>query len=104
MTCTVIDDHTGERMRRTLSIDPDRRVVRDNELTFTDRATSVFAADLEEFVEVEETRATWGNRRKDSKTSAGVFTLDLASGEYVFSSRIRGRLSRGRCYHDDGTI
>lgn len=104
LVCNTIEDHSGERMRRTLTIDPDRRVVHDNELTFTDRAPSMFAADLEEFVEVEHPRVTWGNRRKDSKAGAGVFTLDLATGEYVMSSRIRGRLIHGRCRPDDGSI
>lgn len=104
MACDVTDDQTGKRMHRALSIDADSGIVRDDAMVFREGATSPFAGDIEEFVQVESGRATWGNRRKDSKASAGVFTLDLATGEYAFDSRFRGRLYHGRCRPDDGTI
>ncbi len=104
MACDVTDDQTGKRMHRVLSIDADRGIVRDDAMVFREGATSPFAGDIEEFVQVENGRATWGNRRKDSKAGAGVFTLDLATGEYAFDSRFRGRLYHERCRPDDGTI
>lgn len=104
MACDVTDDQTGKRMQRVLSIDASSGIVRDNAMVFREGATSPFAGDIEEFVQVENGRATWGNRRKDSKAGAGVFTLDLATGEYAFDSRFRGRLAHGRCRPDDGTI
>lgn len=104
MACDVTDNQTGKMMHRVLSIDASSGIVRDNAMAFREGAISPFADNLEEFVQVENGRATWGNRRKDSKAGAGVFTLDLATGEYAFDSWFRGRLSHGRCRPDDGTI
>jgi len=97
MTCNVTADHTGEQMRRSVRIDTDARIVHDNTMTFIDGITSPLAPNLEEFVEVNKGVATWGNRKKTDKAGAGVFTLNLANGNYVMFSRIRGRLHHGTC-------
>lgn len=97
LTCNVTEDHTGEHTRRNLRIDTDARVVHDNTMTFVDGITSPLAPNLEEFVEVNQGVATWGNRKKTDKAGAGVFTLNLANGNYGMFSRIRGRLHHGTC-------
>ncbi len=101
MRCEVVDDHSGEMMHRMVAIDTERRVVRDNELTWTDGATSPLASNLVEFVQDHGNVTSWGNRKKQGGTDAGTFALDLRTGDYTFASRIRGRLSHGACKPDD---
>lgn len=104
LTCSTVMDRTGDQERRTVLIDTDHRIVRDAAMTFTDGATSPLASDIEEFVTVENHRAMWGNRRKLDKAGAGVFTVDLLTGQYAFTSRVRGRLSHGVCRQLDESI
>jgi len=46
LTCDVIHDQSDERTRRMVMIDPDRRVIHDNAMTFTDGATSPLSSTL----------------------------------------------------------
>ena len=101
LTCQVVIEASGQLEQRSVQIDPDNRVVRDNAMTFTDGATSPLAKNIEEFVTVEGHRATWGSRTKLDRKQVGVFTIDLLTGQYTFVTRSLGQFSHGFCRRTD---
>lgn len=101
LSCQVVMERSGELDRRTVLIDTDRRTVRDNDMTFTDGATSPFGPNLQEFVAVEGGRATWGIRMMPSGRPVGVFTYDLHTGGYTVTGRFSGQFTRGLCRSTD---
>lgn len=104
LTCGVVIEMAGEVEQRSVRIDPEANVVQDNAMTFTDGATSPLAANIEEFVTIEERRATWGARTKIDGRIVGTFTVDLRTGGYTFVTRSMGQFSRGTCQRVDPTI
>ena len=101
LSCQVVMAASGELDRRSVLIDPERRIVRDDDMTFTDGTVSSFGPNLEEFVAVEGGRATWGIRMKPSGTPVGVFTYDRHTGSYTAAGRFAGQFTRGLCRATD---